>query len=62
MTPTEEMVRVAAVIMQREVQCPWNPFPRNSQWGRKLDQMYRASLPAPTQLSTRMGSEKTAEG
>lgn len=21
--------------------CPWNPFPRSSEWGRKIEEYYR---------------------
>ncbi len=32
------------ITSPRPVLCPWNPFPHDSYWGRKINEMYTRDL------------------
>ncbi len=34
-------IRIIEAMKLRPERCPWNPFPADSIWGRRLDQDYR---------------------
>jgi hypothetical protein len=31
----------ADIAIMNPGRCPWNPFPRNSPWGQRVDELYR---------------------
>ena len=35
------MKRFASSMADHIPPCPWNPFPRNSEWGRKIEAYWR---------------------
>ena len=35
------VLEAMAETAHRNERCPWNPFPRDSEWGRKIDDWYR---------------------
>lgn len=47
MEVSESAARAVAEVRRQQTRCPWNPFPADSDWGRKLDQMYRKSEATP---------------
>lgn len=43
------MERFAAALIERIPPCPWNPFPRDSEWGRKIEAYWQRDQRATAQ-------------
>lgn len=48
----EAMKKYAESLIGYISPCPWNPFPRDSKWGRQIEEQYRRD-----QINKRLGLE-----